>query len=94
MIDLGANGVYIIPMYVKRWGFALKWWRNSYFLNIVDGTPTAYNKDIIDQETFKLELKLWLYWELILFNVTDIRDSDVILEFLWLKTTEPLIFWA
>ena len=29
-----------------------------------------------------------------MFNVTNIKDSDVILRFLWLKTTEPLIFWA
>ena len=46
----------------------------------------------MDQETFKLELRLQLYQELILFNITNIRDSDVILGFSWLKTTEPLIF--
>ena len=29
-----------------------------------------------------------------MFDVIDIRDSDVILGFPWLETTEPLIFWA
>ena len=45
-------------------------------------TPTAYNREIIDQETFKLKLKLWLHKELILYNITDNGGSDVILEFL------------
>ena len=29
-----------------------------------------------------------------MFDITNIRDSDVILEFPWLETAEPLIFWA
>ena len=41
-----------------------------------------------------MELRLRLYQKLILFDVTNIRDSDVILKFSWLETTEPLIFWA
>ena len=35
----------------------------------------------MNQETFKLELKLRPHQELILFNVTNIRDSDMILGF-------------
>ena len=49
---------------------------------MADRTPIAYNGGIINQETFKIELKLWLYWELILFNITNIKDSNIILEFL------------
>ena len=48
----------------------------------------------MDQKTFKLELKLRPYQELILFDVINIRDSNIILGFPWLETTEPLIFWA
>ena len=70
----------------------LKWWKNPYSLDITDKMPTAYNGEIIDQETFKLELRLRPHWELILFNITNIRDSNVILGFSWLKTMEPLIF--
>ena len=29
-----------------------------------------------------------------MFNIINIRDNNIILEFPWLKTTEPLIFWA
>ena len=32
--------------------------KNLYSLNIADGTPTVYNKGIMDQETYKLELEL------------------------------------
>ena len=35
----------------------------------------------MDQKTFKLELRLRLYQELILFNITDIKDSNIFLEF-------------
>ena len=63
-------------------------------MDIANGTPTVYNREIIDQETYKLELRLRLYQELILFNIIDIRGSNIILEFLWLKTINPLIFWA
>ena len=48
----------------------------------------------MNQETYKLELRLQPYKELILFNITNIKDSNVILEFPWLETTESLIFWA
>ena len=48
----------------------------------------------MDQKTFKLELRLRPHQKLILFNITNIRDSDVILEFSWLETTDSLIFWA
>ena len=41
-----------------------------------------------------MELRLRPHWELILFNIINIRDINVILGFLWLETTEPLIFWA
>ena len=46
----------------------------------------------MDQETYKLELWLRLYRELILFDITDIGVSDMILKFLWLKIINPLIF--
>ena len=36
----------------------------------------------MDQETFKLELRLRPHQELILFNITNIRGSDIILKFL------------
>ena len=36
----------------------LKRQKNLYSLDIADGTPIAYNREIINQETFKLELKL------------------------------------
>ena len=36
----------------------------------------------MDQETYKLELRLQPYREIILFDVTDIRGSNIILEFL------------
>ena len=36
----------------------------------------------MNQEIYKLELKLRSHRELILFNITNIRDSDIILEFL------------
>ena len=49
---------------------------------MADGTPTAYNKEIMDQETYKLELRLRPYRELILFNITNIRGSKIILGFL------------
>ena len=49
---------------------------------MADGTPTAHNRGIMDQETFKLELRLRPHRELISFNITNIRDSDVILGFL------------
>ena len=46
----------------------------------------------MDQEIFKLELRLQLYGKLISFNITNIRNSNIILEFPWLEATEPLIF--
>ena len=44
--------------------------------------PTVYNKGLVDQETYKLKLNLRPHWELILFNITNIRSSNIILEFL------------
>ena len=81
LINLGTNKVYITLAYTKHWGFALKPQRNLYSLYMVNKTPTAHNRGIVDQETFKLKLRLRLYRELILFNITNIRDSNVILEF-------------
>ena len=58
LIDSGANRVYIILMYVKRQGFALRRQKESYSLDISNGTPAVCNKKLVDQETYKLELKL------------------------------------
>ena len=49
---------------------------------MADGTPTTHNRDIVDQEICKLELRLRPYRELILFNITNIRSSNIILGFL------------
>ena len=40
------------PAYTKRRGFTLKRQKNLYSLNMADGTPTAHNRGIIDQETY------------------------------------------
>ena len=55
---------------------------------------TVYNRELVNQESYKLELRLRPHRELILFNITNIRYSNIILEFLWLETMNPLIFWA
>ena len=65
-----------------------------YSLDIANRTPTAYNEELVDQETYKLKLKLRLYRELILFNFINFRSSDIMLEFLYLKSINSSIFWV
>ena len=58
LINSGPNRIYIILTYIKRQEFALKYKKEFYSLNIADGMLTVYNKGLVDQETYKLELKL------------------------------------
>ena len=82
LINSGANRIYIILAYIKCWGFALRYKREPYSLNTANRILIVYNKELVDQETYKLKLRLRLYWELILFNIINIKSSDIILEFL------------
>ena len=69
-------------MYIKRQEFALKYKKEPYSLDIVNRMLIIYNREIMNQETYKPKLRLRPHRELILFNITDINSSNIILEFL------------
>ena len=48
----------------------------------------------MDEEIYRLILKIGLYIKVLIFNITGTSNNDVVLELPWLKRVNALLYYA
>jgi hypothetical protein len=94
LIDSGAQGNYISPSTIGKYGFPLQMKQRPYQLMVVDGSTIGDKGGMITRETVFLRMNIGSHSEEIMFDVVPIGKHQIILGTPWMRKHNPELDWA
>jgi hypothetical protein len=93
LVDSGAMADYISPTVVNR--HQLPWARKKqpYVLHNIEGERLGYENGMVTRETDHLIMDLPGKSIISQFDITEVKDYDLVLGFPWLRKNNPQIDW-
>src|SRR6266480_686036 len=94
LVDSGADKDYIYWKTARELGLQLQKKSEPYMLYGVGGSETSYNKGMVMQEISLIHVQFNRQKRKKSFDITHLRDYQIILGRRWLKKENPWIDWT
>ena len=93
MVGCAAEGNFMSPSLIDRFGISVKKKDQAYDLIAIDGNPLLEQDGRVTRETLTLLMLIERHYEEISFDILAMARHNVVLGLLWLHQHNPLIDW-